>query len=263
MRLLIGYWRVADLMATNDETPSVDIPAGSVNLTTVDTGGCTGNHCHRPRSPRQEGSRNSEGIPYACHRPAGWGCPPYTGTPGYPCKLHGGRTPGALANGQLLKAREAVATYGLPIDVDPLQALLDMVHLAAGHVAWLGTAIANLDADELTWGIAEETVEPDVRSEDGELVTNRVTGKYKAGTHDLVQMYWTERRLLVSASKEAIAAGATQRMVDLYENVYAEIGTQFIDLINRVMERLNLSDDQRGAVPAAVVAELRILSEGA
>jgi hypothetical protein len=148
------------------------------------------------------------------------------------------------------------------VDVEPLQALLDEVHRSAGHVAWLGTAIANLDSDELTWGLAEENVQPDIWLEDGQRVLSQISEKYKAGAAVLIQMYMAERKQLVSVSKEAIAAGASERMVSLYENVYAEVGNEFVDLIGRVLERLDLTPAQRAEVPNAVVTELRILTEG-
>src|SRR5216110_3198844 len=70
----------------------------------------------------------------ACTQAAGWGTPhPGTGR----CKNHGGCTPTHVAAGTKALAEQAVATYGLPLDVSPTEALLDEVKWTAGHVAWL------------------------------------------------------------------------------------------------------------------------------
>lgn len=81
-----------------------------------------------------------------CTRPAGWG----TEHVGYgTCKLHGGKTRSGKVAAERQQAEEAVVLYGLPREVDPHAALLEELHRAAGHVAWLGGLVAHL-SDDLT-----------------------------------------------------------------------------------------------------------------
>jgi hypothetical protein len=57
------------------------------------------------------------------------------------CVMHGARLPhvrrAAERRKQEAEARKAVVTYGLAIDIGPTEALLQEVHVTAGHVAWL------------------------------------------------------------------------------------------------------------------------------
>lgn len=207
-------------------------------------------HCHRPRSSRQEDTLTDDGLRRACHRPAGWG----TSHPGSgACKLHGGSSRNGTVNAQRELARRAVQTYGLPVDITPEQALLDGVKRSAGHVMWLGMMVSGLDTDELGWGIDEETVAPGVVSDDGTAITNEVTSKYRAKTNIYVDLYNKERDRLMRYSEAAVKAGVSERLVTLYENVYEQIAEQFTEILNGVLDRLELSEDQRRDVPAAVV----------
>lgn len=72
------------------------------------------------------------------------------------CRLHGGKAPRSLAaaekRGQDRAAREAVKTYGLPVDVSPTEALLEEVRWTAGHVQWLRAWVQELEQSRLVWG---------------------------------------------------------------------------------------------------------------
>lgn len=57
-------------------------------------------------------------------------------------------------------AEHAVATYGLPRDIDPSEALLDEVRWTAGHVSWLRDRIQELEQDALVWGVTEQIAHP-------------------------------------------------------------------------------------------------------
>lgn len=46
----------------------------------------------------------------------------------------------------------AVRALGLPIDMDPGQALLVEIPWTAGHVAWLRDRLRELEANDLVWG---------------------------------------------------------------------------------------------------------------
>src|SRR4051812_31727674 len=85
----------------------------------------------------------------SCGRPAGWG----TSHPGWGrCKLHGGSSPTGIRAAETARAKHAVVTFGLPIQVDALTALREEVWRTAGHVAYLEAEIRQLKPEALTWG---------------------------------------------------------------------------------------------------------------
>lgn len=219
-----------------------------------DLEGCTSTgHCHRKRSARQESAITPEGRIKACHRPKGWGTN-HVGIGG--CKLHGGNAPGSVKAAQREIATNAVQTLGAPMDIGPADALLMEVQRTAGHVAWLQHMIAGMEAGELVWGLAEEVIEPDIKNEDGDVITAQVVGKMKAVPNVWYQIYAQERRHLATACKLALDAGVNERIVRMYE----QAADTFVTLIENVLNRLNLTADQRKEVPAAVVAELRTIT---
>mgnify|MGYP001026058986 CR=1 FL=1 len=172
---------------------------------------------------RHCGARRKQGTG-TCTRPAGWG----TDHPGIgPCKLHGGSTPNHTNAARTERARRAVATYGLPRDIDPAKALLEEVHRTAGHVAWLAAKIAESDEDSLVWGPAEET----------EKSATPVPGtdtKHAARPNVWLDLYQRERTHLVRVSKAALDAGINERLVKLAE----QQGTMLAEIIRRSAEAL-------------------------
>lgn len=219
-----------------------------------DLEGCTDTrHCHRKRSARQETAHTPEGRIRACHRPKGWGTT-HLGTGG--CKLHGGNAPSSVKAAQAEIARNAVQTLGIPVDIGPADALLQEVQRTAGHVAWLGKVIAGLESDELVWGMAEEIIEPDITNKDGDVITTQVTGKMRADFSIWYKMYHQERRHLAQACKMALDAGVNERLVNMYE----QVGDTFVTMLEGVLDRLNLTPEQRRSVPAAVVTELTAIT---
>lgn len=233
-------------MTTDDVNPFDD--------NAPDLEGCTDvRHCHRKRSARQETAFTPEGRIRACHRPKGWGTN-HPGTGG--CKLHAGNAPGSVAAAQKEIAVNAVQTLGVPVDVGPADALLQEVQRTAGHVAWLAHIIAGLERDELVWGLAEEVIEPDITSKDGDTIIAQVTGKMKADFSVWYKMYAQERRHLANVCKLALDAGVNERIVSMYE----QVGDTFVTMIENVLNAIGLTDEQRRAVPAAVVTELTRLT---
>lgn len=179
--------------------------------------------------------RQGEGT---CTQIAGWGTThPGTG----PCKLHGGSTATHISAARTEQARRAVATYGLPRDIDPAAALLEEVHRTAGHVAWLGERIRELDESALAWGpteVAEKTATefPGVDS------------KEAARPSVWLDLYHRERTHLVRVSKAALDAGISERLVRLAE----QQGAMLAEVIRRSAEALlaevtGLLDDEQAA----------------
>jgi hypothetical protein len=144
-------------------------------------------HCGGPK-------RQSEGT---CTRPAGWGTP-HAGVGR--CKLHGGSTPSHVAAAQKETARLAAQTYGVPREVNPIQAMVELLHDAAGAVAWLREIIRSKEPDALVWGIADE-----IDKGSGEFPG--IDRKHAAAPSVWLQRYDVERRLMLDVSRDLAKLG--------------------------------------------------------
>lgn len=166
-----------------------------------------------------------------CTRPAGWG----TDHPGYgACKLHGGNTASHRVRSQrdaaAAQAATAVATYGLPVTVDPRDALLEEVHRTAGAVQWLESRVRELAPDDITWGATKR-----------EESTMFGTSEEQAARVSIwVQLYQQERKHLVDVCKAAAAAGIEERRVQLAE----QQGELLANVISGILDDLSLTPDQ-------------------
>lgn len=113
------------------------------------------------------------------------------------CRMHGGAAPQARAaaarNVAQAAALAAVATYGLPAEVDPLDALLGELHRTAGHVAWLNAEVARLQSVITTGAFGVQVIDA------------------------TVQLYQSERRHLSKVAADCLRAGVEERRVQLAE----------------------------------------------
>lgn len=178
------------------------------------------------------------------------------------CAQHGGKAPQVMAAAQRRLAEQAAvvaaATYGLPREVDPGQALLEEVHRTAGHVAWLGVQVAGLERGDVVWGVAEEIDRPFTYGEDGSQTGGGTEVKRKAAPNAWVVLYQQERKHLAAVSKAAIDAGVSERVV----NVFEQVASSYVQVLERVLERLELTAEQRARVPDVVTGELRAIAGG-
>lgn len=122
------------------------------------------------------------------------------------CANHGGKAPRARAAAtrrlELVGAEKAVQTYGLPADVEPLEAILGELHRTAGHVHWLGAIVGQLpDAMESTMFGQQVSV--------------------------WIKAYREERSHLVAVAKACLTAGIEERRVRLAEKQAELIATAF------------------------------------
>lgn len=152
------------------------------------------------------------------------------------CHLHAGSTPSGVAAAERERAEQAlelaVRTYGIPLDVEPGEALLGLVRTAAGVVAWLGRQVADLEAARVT----------------------TVDGK----THPLVGLYLDERKHLAQVAKDTLAAGVAERRVQLEEAQ----GRLLVVFVERLIRRLGL-DPMDAGVREIVRVELAAIEGGA
>ncbi len=106
-------------------------------------------HVHTDSRYCNSRKKNSE----RCRQPAGAGTDHLTVGQ---CRLHGGMmAPTRLQGARVLadrKARAALQSMAVPVELHPQEALLSMVWEAAGNVAWLGSKVQELEAAKADGG---------------------------------------------------------------------------------------------------------------
>lgn len=173
------------------------------------------------------------------------------------CRLHCGGIARARekgkANLERKAAEQAVATYGLPRDIDPHTALLEEICRTAGHVDWLGRVVAELQQDDLVWG--QHSTEYGIGPE-GPI--DKTT--HQAGINVWVDLYQRERKHLVDVCKTAIACGIAERQVRIAE----EQGRLIADILRAIIADPELAlEPARQEVARRVAARhLRALPAG-
>ena len=192
------------------------------------------------------GARKRDGSGGHCTQIAGWGTD-HVGQGR--CRLHGGATKSHVSAAKTEVARQAVATYGLPREVDPAAALLEEVHRSAGHVAWLQEKVREFEADDLVWGVVEE-----VDKGSGEFTGTDTTRASKPNVW--LELYRAERKHLTDVCKAALAAGIAERQVRLAE----QQGALIVGVLQRIFDDLNLTAEQRELLPTVVPRHLRAVS---
>lgn len=162
------------------------------------------------------------------------------------CAMHGGLAPQALnAAARRVALGEALAELdrlGVPIDVDPAEAMVAMVHEAAGNVAFLRSKV-----QELTQRAGE--ADPTGLTDLGGGIAGRVDpDNWKAAPHVYVAMYDAERERLVRWSKACREAGVDEQRVRLAE----QQGELIADGFRMVLDGMRAALLERGA-PVDVV----------
>lgn len=183
--------------------------------------------CGAKRRVRAGEDPNQE---YFCQLAAGYG----TDHPGIGhCKFHFGATKAHRVRAQNQRAQVAVVTFGLAIDISPVEALLQEVHRTAGAVAYLQEVIEELDPSCL--------VQLDMK------------GKVEVPSV-WVTMYQAERAHLVKVSAEAIKCGIEERRVKLAESQ----GLLLAQAVRAILEELGVANLPQ--TPEVVGRHLRLIS---
>jgi hypothetical protein len=179
-----------------------------------------------------------------CSRPAGWG----TDHPGVgACKLHAGCTPAANKAASKELARRECARLGIPVEVDPGDALMAMLWEAYGNVAFYRSLVEELPTHP----------DPDVfvpaDSEDGQGHWERGdVGIYGRTYH----IYNEERDRAKGLAEAAIRAGIEERRVRLAERQ----GDAVNQLIRGILGELGVLD--RPETPGVVRKHLALIAAG-
>ena len=160
------------------------------------------------------------------------------------CSLHGGSTPTHEKSAQVELARRACDRLGIPIEVSPVESLLDAVYEAAGNVEFYRGLVAELpthpEPDEMV-GLDDNGKPQYRRGESGVYgrtyhVSGIPTGEAKP--HVLVAMYNDERDRLAKYRHDAISLGIETRRVQLEENRAVEV----FRAVSEALATMGLSD---------------------
>lgn len=191
-----------------------------------------------------------------CTRPAVLG--------GKVCYQHGGAAKQVRAAGQRRVAAERIRALGYVPDapnVDPAEALLELVSHKAREVAWLRAtvdALAHPDGpdedpvlEHLVWELVKhETGVGPMGPMDSQVRETRRT-VYVSWLHDAEDQ-------LARYATAALKAGVEERRVRIHE---AQAGV-FVSAIRRLLDGLNLTHDQRAASGPLVAQIFRELTPG-
>lgn len=211
-----------------------------------------GPKCGAERSQRSVRYDNPPGF---CALPAGFG----TNHPGSGhCKFHTGNTPAGVIHAVKERLFRDLPTLGSPRDIDPHSAILEEVHRTAGHVEWLRLVIASMgvepDAD-FAGQIEDETgVTPQGRQ--------KALTQYTEKGIDLsvwMNIYQSERQMLIQACKAAVQMGCAERQVRVAEDQ----GRLLAMVIKKIFAdpELGMTNKQKAVMPGIVRRELSAISE--
>lgn len=164
------------------------------------------------------------------------------------CVRHTGNTPTGEATAAKERATKALAMLGIPLQVDPQQALLEQVWEAAGNVAFLRDRVQKLVMPPVN---ADEVAEAAGRAKAAQLYGADHTGAGRP--HVLVQMYDAERHRLALLCKLAIDANIAEAALNIAEHQADAI----VAVVTRVLDWLAPAPEQRRGAQAVAVAALR------
>ena len=146
------------------------------------------------------------------------------------CKFHGGSTRTHKQHAVIQEAQRRMVKLGAPVEMRPTEALLAMLHLASGHVAWLRGEISRLDDLSSSEGLA------------------------------FVALYGEERDRVAKVAKACLDAGVAERQVRLVE----QYGSALASVLGAVFAdpALHLRSEQRAALPEVLRRHLVAIEGG-
>lgn len=145
------------------------------------------------------------------------------------CKWHLGNTKTHQVNAVAREAQRRMVKLGMPVQVHPHEALLHMLYIASGHVAYLREAIG--ETDDL--------------------------GTFEARV--MVELYGEERDRVAKIAKAALDAGVAERQVRIAE----EYGEQLYRLLQAIFgdDELALTTAQQQRFPDVARRHLTFIAE--
>lgn len=151
-----------------------------------------------------------------CTQRAGWG----TDHPGVGrCKRHGGSTQTHEKSAVIVQLRQAADALGVPIEIDPGEALIRAVWEAEGNLAFYRAQVQQLSPDDLPedldgGGPGTGLFQPKMGMTPGPQGEAFVV-KYEP--HPLVELYHEAERWRATVAASALKAGVEERRVRMAE----------------------------------------------
>jgi hypothetical protein len=184
-----------------------------------------------------------------CTKPKGWGTD-HLGIGS--CKLHTGST----RNGEKSAAKETALVMGAAMDMEPHEALLWCVRVAAGEVQYASERVAELSEEDAVGPVV--TTRPLKYEKGADSLTERVTEEQAPAVHVWIDVRQKALAALAKYSKMAIDAGVAERQVQLAERY----GEMIASLIGGILGDLELTKDQQAAAREIVPRRLQALEAG-
>ncbi len=172
------------------------------------------------------------------------------------CKKHGGTSRNHRVAAQKVMAQRAVATYGLPVEIGPNEAMLGELERTYGIVLWLGAFIANHELDDLVQSRSEKSVKVKRGDGDWELAGVRQF-QTRAAPSIWLELYQRERRHLLDVAKTCVACNIMERQTKVVEERGRDLAAGVLALISGLVKAgLIEKDDPRvpGIARAALAA---------
>lgn len=172
------------------------------------------------------------------------------------CRMHGGAIPAVKAAAARRvaeqKAAKAMSLLAAPVDIDPAQALLELVQWTAGEVRYWRAEVNRISEEQpeaLTWGPTKQ--------EAGEGPQGPIdTTTMEATPPVAYRMLESAQDRLAKYAAAALRAGVEERRVRLAEDQ----GALVAQVIRRILDRLDLAEWQAELVSTVVPEELRALA---
>ena len=157
---------------------------------------------------------------------------------------------------QLASRRAGV--MGVPLDINPHDAILECIRITAGEVAYASERISELKADEAV-GYIELTTRRPLKEEKGAedpSVEVEEVRQESPQLHIWIKVRQAAMDRLVNYSAVAIKAGIEERQIRLVER----IGEQLSSVFERVISAIeDLTEAQRAQALVAYAEQLRLL----
>lgn len=145
--------------------------------------------------------------------------------------MHGGATPvarsAAARRQQEARLAALATTYGLPVEVDPVDALLGELWRTQGAVLWLQAQIQALEAADVTWG-KTSAVDKGATEFPGTDTTEA------AVPHVLIELYQRERAHLARVSRDCVSVGIELKLAQRMEAIGADVMAKLGAILTRL-----------------------------
>lgn len=168
------------------------------------------------------------------------------------CRRHGGSSPQAQVSGAVELARREMVAMGRPLDIQPHEALLECVRIAAGEVQYASEQIALLEPEAIVGPVV--TTRPRKLQKGAESKTERVHEEGPPALHVWIEVRHRAMDRLANYSRIALNAGVEERRVRLAEHQ----GQLLAQVIRGILTELGVAD--RPEVPSVVRRHLTVVS---